>query len=266
MADNTVTLVGNLTRDPELRFTAGGRGVASFGMAVNRRYQVNGEWQEQTSFFNVIAWGTLGENAAASLTKGTRIIVTGRLEQREYETKDGEKRNVVEIVADELGPSLRWAHAEVERTSAHRSRRRLAGDGGAGADRPAAADPPILSTATKSRSDPQRTSEKAIHDDQQEEPGPAAEGHQPRSSRRRRACSSPRRSIYVDYKDVNLLHRFVSDRAKIRNRRVTRQHVQQQREVANAVKIAREMALLPYTKPRVDATHRGHRDRVTAAA
>ena len=82
MADNSVTLVGNLTKDPELRFTTGGHGVASFGLAVSRRYQVNDEWQEQTSFFNVVAWGTLGENAAASLTKGTRVVVTGRLEQR----------------------------------------------------------------------------------------------------------------------------------------------------------------------------------------
>ena len=70
MADNTITLVGNLTRDPELRFTANGRAVASFGIAVGRRYQVNGEWQEQTSYFNVTAWGDLGENAAASLSKG----------------------------------------------------------------------------------------------------------------------------------------------------------------------------------------------------
>jgi single-strand DNA-binding protein len=116
MADSNVTIVGNLTRDPELRFTAGGKGVASFGVAVNRRYQVNGEWQEKSSFFNVTAWDSLGENAAASLTKGARIIVTGRLEQREYETKEGDKRNVVEIVADEIGPSLRWARAEVERT------------------------------------------------------------------------------------------------------------------------------------------------------
>jgi single-strand DNA-binding protein len=115
MADSVVTVVGNLTRDPELRFTGGGKGVASFGVAVNRRYQQNGEWQEKVSFFNVTAWDTLGENAAASLTKGTRIIVTGRLEQREYETPQGEKRNVVEIVADEIGPSLRWARAEVER-------------------------------------------------------------------------------------------------------------------------------------------------------
>ena len=115
MADSVVTIVGNLTRDPELRFTAGGKGIASFGVAVNRRWQQNGEWQEKVSFFNVTAWDTLGENAAASLTKGTRIIVTGRLEQREYETKEGEKRNVVEIVADEIGPSLRWARAEIER-------------------------------------------------------------------------------------------------------------------------------------------------------
>jgi len=117
MADSTVTLVGNLTRDPELRFTTGGRGQASFGLAVSRRYQVNNEWQEQTSYFNVVAWGTLGENASASLTKGTRVMVTGRLEQRSYETKEGEKRSVVEIIADEIGPSLRWATAQVERVA-----------------------------------------------------------------------------------------------------------------------------------------------------
>jgi single-strand DNA-binding protein len=134
MADNTVTVVGNVTRDPELRYTTGGRGVASFGLAVNRRYQQNGEWQEKVSFFNITAWDTLGENAAASLTKGTRVVVTGRLEQREYETQQGEKRNVVEIVADEIGPSLRWARAEVERTQ------RSTADGGGstgGATRPA---------------------------------------------------------------------------------------------------------------------------------
>ncbi len=117
MADNSVTLVGNITREPELRFTGGGKGVASFGLAVNRRFQVNGEWQEKVSFFNVVAWDTLGENAAASLHKGTRIIVNGRLEQRDYETREGEKRTVVEIVADEIGPSLRWARAEIERIS-----------------------------------------------------------------------------------------------------------------------------------------------------
>lgn len=115
MADSTVTIVGNLTRDPELRFTSNGRGVASLGVAVGRRYQVNGEWQEQTSYFNVTAWGQLGENAAATLHKGTRVVVTGRLEQREYNTREGEKRTAIEIVADDIGPSLRWATAQVER-------------------------------------------------------------------------------------------------------------------------------------------------------
>ncbi|MFM8712208.1 MAG: single-stranded DNA-binding protein, partial [Actinomycetota bacterium] len=82
MSENSITLVGNLTRDPELRFTTGGRGVASFGIAGGRRSPVNGEWQEQTSYFNITAWGQLGENAAATLAKGSRVIVTGRLEQR----------------------------------------------------------------------------------------------------------------------------------------------------------------------------------------
>ena len=115
MADNTVTLVGNLTRDPELRFTNSGRPQVSFGLAVNRRCQQNGEWEEQTCFFNVVAWAQLAENVGESLSKGSRVIVTGRLEQRSWETQDGEKRVVIEIVADEIGPSLRWATAQVER-------------------------------------------------------------------------------------------------------------------------------------------------------
>ena len=137
-SENSVTLVGNITRDPELRYTTGGRGVASFGLAVNRRYQQNGEWQEQTSFFNVTAWAELGENAAASLQKGARVIVTGRLQQREYETREGEKRSIVEVVADELGPSLRWAQAQVERISRDSAD---GGGGGGGAAARTAPDP-----------------------------------------------------------------------------------------------------------------------------
>jgi single-strand DNA-binding protein len=117
MADSTVTITGTLTRDPELRFTQGGRGVATIGVAVNYRYQRNNEWVEEASFFNVTAWGTLAENSSASLTKGSRVIVTGRLQQRSYETQQGEKRSVVEIIADEIGPSLRWATAQIEKTS-----------------------------------------------------------------------------------------------------------------------------------------------------
>lgn len=109
------TAVGNATRDVELRYTTGGTAVATFGLACNRRYQRNGEWQEETSFFNVVAWGSLAENAAASILKGARVIVSGRLQQRSWETDQGEKRSVVEIVADDIGPSLRWAQAQIER-------------------------------------------------------------------------------------------------------------------------------------------------------
>ena len=139
--DNTVTLTGNLTKDPELRYTTGGRGVASFGLAVNRRYQVNGEWQEQVSFFNVVAWADLGENAAASLHKGNRIVVTGRLEQRSFETREGEKRNVTEVIADDLGPSLRWAQAQVERISRDSADGGFSGGGSSGGAPKPASDP-----------------------------------------------------------------------------------------------------------------------------
>ena len=117
MSDNYVSITGNLTREPELRFTTSGRPVAAIGIAVNRRFMQNGEWTEAPpTFLNVTAWGQLGENAAASLTKGTRVVVTGRLEQREYTTREGDKRTAIDVIADELGPSLRWATAQVERT------------------------------------------------------------------------------------------------------------------------------------------------------
>jgi single-strand DNA-binding protein len=134
---NSITVIGNLTRDPELRYTTGGRAVANFSVAVNRRYQVNGEWQEQVSYFNVVAWGDLGENAAATLSKGSRAIVFGRLEQREYENREGERRTMVEIVADEVGPSLRWAQAQIERTERNSGGTPRPSGGGGGSSAPA---------------------------------------------------------------------------------------------------------------------------------
>ena len=125
---NTVTIVGNVTRDPELAFTPSGAGNAKFGVAVNRRWQnkQTQEWEEQVSFFDVVAWSSLGDNVAESVSKGDRVIVTGRLEQRSWENDQGEKRSKVEIVADEVGPSLRWASATVvrnERTDAPQQQR-----------------------------------------------------------------------------------------------------------------------------------------------
>jgi single-strand DNA-binding protein len=118
MADNTITVIGNVTRDPELRFAASGNPQVTFGLAVNRRWQnrQTQEWDESTSFFDIVCWGSLAENCADSIGKGTRVLVTGRLEQRSWETQDGEKRSKIEVVADEVGPSLRWATARVEKS------------------------------------------------------------------------------------------------------------------------------------------------------
>ena len=114
---NTFTVIGNLTGEPELRFTQGGTPLVSGGIASNRRYQVNGEWQEQTSFFNFTAWRDLAEHMAASLSKGMRVVATGRLEQKNWKDKDGNDRTSYDFVIDEIGPSLRWATADVTRMS-----------------------------------------------------------------------------------------------------------------------------------------------------
>jgi len=136
MTDNNVTLVGNITRDPELRFTPAGAANATFGLAVNRRWQnrQTNEWEEKVSFFNVVVWREMAENAAESLSKGMRVMVTGRLEQRSWETQEGEKRTVVEIAADEIGPSLRWATAEIKRSERRGGGGAPAGGGGGGGD------------------------------------------------------------------------------------------------------------------------------------
>ncbi len=139
--DNAVTIVGNVTRDPELRFTPTGQATATFGVAVNRTWndRATNERKEQVSYFNVVTWRELAENVAESLTKGSRVIVSGRLEQRSWET-NGDKRTTVEIIADEIGPSLRWATASVTRNE------RRSGDagmgGGAAAGRSVSNEPP----------------------------------------------------------------------------------------------------------------------------
>ena len=105
MAANFVTLIGNLVEDPDLRFTPSGVAMAKVRFAVNRRYQDrSGTWQEETSFFGGTLWREAAENAAESLQKGMRVIVVGSLEQRNWETAEGEKRSVVEVRIDEVGP------------------------------------------------------------------------------------------------------------------------------------------------------------------
>jgi single-strand DNA-binding protein len=110
--DAKVEFTGNLTADPELRFLASGDAVCSFQVAVTPRVLRDDKWTDgDTSFFRCTAWRLLGENVAASLTKGARVMVTGRVQQRSYETNEGDKRTVWEIQADEVGPSLAFATA-----------------------------------------------------------------------------------------------------------------------------------------------------------
>jgi len=131
MSNTMVT--GNLTREPEIRYTRDGHASTLLGLAVNRRWEnrETKEWEESTSFFDVVCWRELAENAALSLSKGMRVMVIGRLEQRSWETDDGERRSKVEIVADEIGPSLRFATADVQRTE-RRAASSLPADTGAG--------------------------------------------------------------------------------------------------------------------------------------
>lgn len=140
---NSVTLIGNVTRDPELRFTASGQATATFGLAVNRRWQnrQTNDWEEAVSFFNIVCWREMAENAAESLHKGTRVIVSGRLEQRSWETPDGEKKSVVEVIADEVGPSLRWASAHITRNERRTAEGGSGGGGGFSRPAPQAAAP-----------------------------------------------------------------------------------------------------------------------------
>ncbi len=129
--DTVITVVGNLVDDPELRFTSSGAAVAKFRIASTPRFldKQTGEWKDGDALFLTCnVWRQAAENVAESLTRGTRVVVQGRLKQRSYETREGEKRTVYELEVDEVGPSLRYATAKVQRMS-----RSSGGGGGFGA-------------------------------------------------------------------------------------------------------------------------------------
>ncbi len=118
--DTTITVVGNLTADPELRFTPSGAAVANFTVASTPRIfdRQSSEWKDgEALFLRCSIWREAAENVAESLTRGSRVIVTGRLKQRSFETREGEKRTVFEVEVDEIGPSLRYATAKVNKAS-----------------------------------------------------------------------------------------------------------------------------------------------------
>ena len=235
-SDNQITIVGNLTDDPELRYTSNGAAVANFRVAYSTRIRdAAGNWTDgETSFFTVNCWRALAENAAETLTRGTRVVVTGRLKQRSWENQEGEKRTVIEIEADDLGPSLKWATASV--TKANRSSTSSGGnDWGAAVAAPVGPDRARRHHWMPGKPDRSKRPKKD-KDDKWQKKG------------KRKFCVFCKDKIdYVDYKDVLTLRKFTSERGKIRARRVTGNCVQHQRDVAQAVKNAREMALLPYS-------------------
>ncbi|GAA5189163.1 single-stranded DNA-binding protein [Rugosimonospora acidiphila] len=127
--ETTITVIGNLTDDPELRFTPSGAAVAKFRVASTPRTldRASGEWRDgEPLFLSCTVWRQAAENVAESLQRGARVIVSGRLRQRSYETREGEKRTVIELEVDEIGPSLRYATAKVQKMS------RSSGGGGFG--------------------------------------------------------------------------------------------------------------------------------------
>ncbi|XTZ13211.1 single-stranded DNA-binding protein [Micromonospora echinospora] len=118
--DTTITVIGNLTDDPELRFTPSGAAVAKFRVASTPRFldKASGEWKDgEPLFLSCTVWRQVAEHVAESLQRGSRVIVSGRLRQRSYETREGEKRTVIELEVDEIGPSLRYATAKVQKMS-----------------------------------------------------------------------------------------------------------------------------------------------------
>jgi len=146
MAGETViTVVGNLTSDPELRYTQSGLAVANFTIASTPRNfdRASNDWKDgEALFLRASCWREFAEHVAGSLTKGSRVIATGRLKQRSYETKEGEKRTSIELEVDEIGPSLRYATAQVTRAASSRD-----GGNGGGASRGAVADEPWAASA-----------------------------------------------------------------------------------------------------------------------
>jgi len=261
--DTVITVIGNLTADPELRFTPSGAAVANFTVASTPRMfdrQTN-EWKDgEALFLRCSIWREAAENVAESLTRGSRVIVSGRLKQRSFETREGEKRTVVELEVDEIGPSLKYATAKVNKAS-----RSGGGGGGFGGGDPASR--PRAAAAARQARTRGAVPRRRVR-------SPAATTSLPsnnfsttererqklkmaKSTKRRPAPEKPikaRKCVFcskkgqdIDYKDTQLLRTYISERGKIRARRVTGNCVQHQRDVAIAVKNAREVALLPFT-------------------
>ena len=307
--DTVITIIGNITGDPEPAAPQSGAAVANFTVASTPRAfdRQSNEWKDgETLFMRCSVWRDAAENVAESLQRGTRVIVSGRLKSRSYETKEGEKRTVIEMEVDEVGPSLRYATAKVNKTQRGGGGGGFGGGGQQGGGwsggqqqedpwrpvrpvavvpsqqgrRPAgwrlsrvAAGAAERRPTTSPRSDrPDRVltspvsrcaacacgrhTHQKFHSSNHPEArnlGLSTEGEhhdgQARCAQAKKKANPLKAAKVenIDYKDTALLRKFISDRGKIRARRVTGVSVQEQRLIATAVKNAREMALPPYS-------------------
>ena len=237
---NSVVLVGNLTRDPELRHTPSGMAVCSLRLAVNsRRKDESGNWTDKPNYFDITVWGAQGENCAQYLAKGRPVGVQGRLEWREWDAQDGTKRQAVEVVADNVQ---------------FLGSRDGGGEGGGQQFVPQGAARRSAPPPTSPRLRPTTTSRSRRRETPMAQPKTQQTRKRPGSSLapgRRKSCLFCKDKVEeVDYKNLNQLRRYISEKGKIRNRRITGACRRHQRQVAVAVKRAREMALLPYVEPR----------------
>ena len=221
---NRVVLVGNLTRDPELRHTPNGTAVCKLRLAVNTRQKdAQGNWGDKPNYFDVTVWGNQGESCAQFLAKGRPVAVDGRLDWREWEAQDGTKRQAIEIIADTVQFLGGREGGAGELGGGDRRERRL---------RPRRRRHPLLMPPRGDRERDRQPSRKR--------PGSTA-------PIRKRACFFCKEKVdEVDYKNANQLRRYISEKGKIRSRRITGACRRHQRQVAVAIKRAREMALLPY--------------------
>ena len=258
MAGETViTVVGNLTDDPELRFTPSGAAVAKFRIASTPRTldRQSNEWKDgEPLFLACNIWRDAAENVAESLQRGLARDRQGRLRQRSYETREGEKRTVFELEVDEIGPSLRYATAKVQKMQRSSGGGGGFGSGGGGGSSSSGGggggsfDDPWASAAPASGTAAVRaTSTKSLRSNAQSGVRAMAKAAALRKPKKKVNPLDKDGITYIDYKDTALLRKFISDRGKIRARRVTGVTSQQQRQIARAVKNAREMALLAYT-------------------
>ena len=230
---NRVTLVGRLTRDPELRHIPSGTAVLELGLAVNGRQQDEaGNWVDKPNFFDVKVYGRQAETLAQHLQKGRRIGIDGRLDWRSWEAQDGTKRSKVDVVAQ----NVQFLDSRSD------------GEAAAGAAAGTSRATSLRPRATSRRPRPTTTS-------RSRRPRMAAKT-QPRKRAADRDAGGRRKSCHfckdkiaeVDFKNANQLRRYISEKGKIRNRRMTGACRRHQRQVAVAVKRAREMALLPYAQ------------------